>query len=964
MKVPPEIPADATLEDAVAEQETVRETVRSGARARQPSNRRTIGRYQILERLGKGGMGVVWAAHDPHLKRKVAVKLLRPDIEDAVHEERLLTEARAMARLSHPNVVHVYDAAADDGQLFVAMELVDGTNVARWLREGRRTWPEVLGVFLAAGRGLAAAHAADIVHRDFKPSNVLLSRDGRVLVTDFGLARATALEPDADRVRADIAAAGALGPTFHTVTGTLIGTPAFMAPEQFPGGTADARSDQFAFCVALYHSLYEVHPFGAAAATGAPSLLGELPSRPPDTDVPRPIFAILTRGMARDPDARYPDLHSLLDDLGGAMPAARRRVTLAGAAAAGAVALGVVLFGMRSDEPDPCRSADQPAAALWNPAARGQVEAAFRKAGAPDGAAAFARVDRALSERVARIRAMRRDACLASEVRHEESPALFDRRIQCLDRRAEEIASFTSVFAGAPERAVMDRAVEAAVSLAPVAACADREALLASVPPPDDPVVRARVAELDQTLARVDRLGEAGKFQEAASLAERALAEAEGLDYRPIRARAHLALGKARVLLSDGERAAAEVRVAIELAAAARDDALLADAWILLYDAVGHRLSRPDDARSFEPAVVAAVERTGNQRQRGALENVRGAIAMNRGDYAVAADHFGRAHAHLVAALGPDSIQVSDVLDNAGRALSSVARNDEARAALEESMAIRVALLGPDHPRVGHSERSIGMLLDTLGKPAEALPHFERSAAIYQKSLPPDHPQLANALSSLGVALDNLDRSDEALPRHLVAIAILEKKPKDHPIPLSYALGNLGVSYMNMERNQEAIRSHERALAAGREALGPDHPFLASTLCAMGTAARLTGDRTRARDLCRRALAMLERKLGRDHPECSGPLKSLAEIALDSGRPAEALELMARARGLEEKAGETEVSWYGETLFLHGRALVGVERTPEGLALMERGLELMKSHGSKKKDVAQARTRLAAAKRR
>jgi len=601
-------PVSSETERAIAEEDTERATVRDGGpplEAAAPGNH--IGRYLLREQLGRGGMGVVWAADDPHLKRRVAVKLLRPDTGTAAQEARLLTEARVMARLSHANVVHVYDASVHEGQLFIAMELVEGTTLARWLRAERRPWQEILRAFMSAGRGLAAAHDAGVIHRDFKASNVLLADDGRVMVTDFGLARAAAIaEPTPPASTGSADQAGQAGRSFQTVTGTLLGTPAYMAPEQFPGGTPDARSDQFAFCVALYEALYRVHPFADALETGAPSLLGHLPVRPPEAAVPRRIFAILTRGMAREPADRHPDLGALLGELDGVMPRSRRPLVLAALGAAGVVGLAAVLFASR-DEPDPCSRAAQPAAALWDGAARGKVAAAFRAAGMTGDA--FDRVDRAMRERADGIRAMRRQACVASEVRHQESALLFDRRMQCLDRRGEEIDAFLSVFAGSPGRPVMTRAIEAAVALPPVAACADREALLAAVPPPEDPALRAQVAAVQRTLDRVDTLHEAGKYEEAVILAGQAVAAAGRVDYRPIQARAHYTLARLHNILSDNEEAAREARVALELAAAARDDMITADAWILLYGAVGYDQSRPDEARATATSSDAATSR-------------------------------------------------------------------------------------------------------------------------------------------------------------------------------------------------------------------------------------------------------------------------------------------------------------------------------------------------------------------
>jgi serine/threonine-protein kinase len=282
-----------------------------------------IDRYVITGLLGKGGMALVFAAFDPQLTRNVALKLLRPD-NDERREDRLLREARAMAQLTHPNVLRVYDAGSSEGRVFIAMEYVEGTTLARWLRERTPSWQEIVWAFHAAGRGLAAAHAAGIAHRDFKPANVLLSRKGDVLVSDFGLARSftpetpTPVSPhDPTRISS---------PRI-TRTGLLVGTPAYMAPEQFDG-PGDARSDQFAFCAGLYEALYGVHPFADALGSGVASLIGTLDPNPPTgSPVPRRIFAAVCRGLSRAPSGRFARMEDLLLEIGAVPPDRPARVS-------------------------------------------------------------------------------------------------------------------------------------------------------------------------------------------------------------------------------------------------------------------------------------------------------------------------------------------------------------------------------------------------------------------------------------------------------------------------------------------------------------------------------------------------------------------------------------------------------------------------------------------------------------
>ncbi len=307
-----------------------------------------VGRYALLEQIGAGGMGVVFAAYDPDLDRKIAVKFLRPEVGGAEGTERLLREAQAMARLSHPNVATAYDVGTVDGQVFVAMEYVDGTTLREWLESpDERDWDEVWEVFRQAALGLQAAHDADIVHRDFKPSNVLIDRDGNAVVTDFGLARSAGAVPSED-----LDSATALDSPL-TLTGCIVGTPRYMPPEQHRGEVTDARGDQFSFCVALYQAVYGEHPFGGVDVMSlvAAVISGDLREPPAGSPVPARLRRVLVRGLASDPDARFPGMDALVDELVRLRSPPWRGWWFA----VGAGAVGLVAWGAsREAPPDPC----------------------------------------------------------------------------------------------------------------------------------------------------------------------------------------------------------------------------------------------------------------------------------------------------------------------------------------------------------------------------------------------------------------------------------------------------------------------------------------------------------------------------------------------------------------------------------------------------------------------------------
>ena len=382
-----------------------------------------VGRYQILDRVGRGGMGEVYAAYHPDLDRRIALKVVHESGTGAADRQaRLLREARAIARLSHPNVVAVYDAGTVTDRVYFAMEFVEGMTIDRWLAAAGRSWREILRVFIAAGRGLEAAHAAGLVHRDFKPQNVMIARDGSVRVMDFGLARLTAMES------ASSAPAVAPPPPYDdqpatalsTVTqaGTVVGTPAYMSPEQFRGDPADARSDQFSFCVALYEALYGVRPFrGENLLSLTMSVTeGELRSANDAAKhgVPVWIRRAITRGLRPDPADRFPSMQALIDRLEDDPAVRRRRRLGAGAVVAVVVATMLVAWQITSRRR---AAAEREIARHVDEATRAAAEA--RKAASEartlrqDAFAAFDRPDRRNGEllwRQVRARLPRADA--------------------------------------------------------------------------------------------------------------------------------------------------------------------------------------------------------------------------------------------------------------------------------------------------------------------------------------------------------------------------------------------------------------------------------------------------------------------------------------------------------------------------------------------------------------------------
>ncbi|HEY6476721.1 MAG TPA: serine/threonine-protein kinase, partial [Polyangia bacterium] len=482
----------------------------------------TIGRYVVLGMVGRGGMGEVYAAYDPELDRKVAVKLLRVKPGNGVSltegRQRTLREAQAIARLSHPNVVVVYDVGTFRDQVFIAMEFVDGNTATYWLAAQPRSWQEVLRVFRAAGRGLVAAHEKGLVHRDFKPDNVMVGRDGEVRVMDFGLARQVTEKP-ADQassskrvpvIIADHVAAAASDPmetvllngpptgpqtpaaesdtpasgVFEvrlTRTGAMMGTPAYMAPEQFLGTATDARTDQFSFCVALYEALYGERPFSGHTmfALTTAVVQGQVKEAPASSKVPLWVRKVLLRGLRPQAADRYPSMQELIEALGRNPNAARRRFVAAAAVALVPVGLTIGVHQSLANHRSTCSAGPTWLAGVWDLRAPAEAEStrqaeihtAFLHTGKSYASDVFATVNRVLNGYAQRWAKMYRETCEGSE-RGEQSAEVLDLRMTCLQERLGGLRALTDVFREANGE-VVENAVSAANNLGSLDRCAD-----------------------------------------------------------------------------------------------------------------------------------------------------------------------------------------------------------------------------------------------------------------------------------------------------------------------------------------------------------------------------------------------------------------------------------------------------------------------------------------------------------
>jgi tetratricopeptide (TPR) repeat protein/predicted Ser/Thr protein kinase len=865
----------------------------------------SIGRYVVLERIGSGGMGVVYAAFDPELDRKIALKLVADDgTAGSAAGNRLAREAQAMAKLDHENVVTVHDVGSWGEQVFIAMEYLDGGTLGQWMRAAPRPWREVLDTLRRAGAGLAAAHDAGIVHRDFKPDNVLLGRDGRVRVVDFGLARA--IGGDVDRTDGR-----ELGKSLDgldrqlTMTGARIGTPAYMSPEQHRGEPADAASDQFSFCVTAFEAFYGQAPFaGVTLAELASNVIDGVLREPPRREVPSWIFAQLVRGLQRDPARRHPSMRALLEALSIDRDARRRaRVRTAGIVV-GVVALVGGAYAQSTIAARPCREGEAKLEAVWNPTVREAGRAAFGNAGSPGADSTWTDTALTLDAYGAAWVEMYGQACRATHVDGDQSPALLDRRMLCLERRRVQLGAAAELFAEA-DAAVVERASKVTGRLGPIAECADVDALLAELPPPD-PAIAERVAGAVATLEEVGTLRAVGRFARARELVEGLQEEVDALGHPPLRTEFLYLRSAAASDVGEIELAQQLAYETVEAAATSHHLRLAADAWISLAILTG--VSRQDFAL-VEPilhAARAAVIQAGNDDLRRArLLATWGTILLLREDYAAAEAKLAEGYA-LFAARGAGDLDALETRQRLALVYHGQARYDEAQAILEEVLVTLERRRGPDHPSVGEVVGNLARLHKARGDTAAALPLYERALGILEKALGAKHPSVATAHNSLSNTLRTLGRYDEA-EAHLDAAAAIEAL--QYGPNSEAAASNLHArALLSLARGRaaEALAPVERAIALWDATLGPEHPRVAYGLTTQGRILVALHRADEAIAPLERALALRAAKDAAPPTEVAATHVELAHALWDSGRDRSRARTEAEAaRALLREAGRS-----------------------------------------------------------
>ncbi|MEM7156219.1 MAG: tetratricopeptide repeat protein [Myxococcota bacterium] len=870
----------------------------------------TLGRYQIGERLGYGSMGSVFAAHDPMLDRQVALKVLHSDPTGTRGVARMQREARAQARLSHPNVVTINDVGRSGNLVYIAMELVEGQTLRSWLGERTRDWPRVLEVMIQAGQGLVAAHEAGLVHRDFKPDNVMLASDGRVLLADFGIAWSAEESRGTETPSSETPAPGeeerGVLAARLTRTGALMGTPRYMAPEQFEGLEPDPRADQWAFCVVMWELLFGQHPVpGETVAEFALSVTsGELREPPAGHRVPLSIVRAIRQGLAADARQR----HRSMDDLLAQLSRASRRRRPTGIAVAGigvtlaALVGAVVVWPADDSDVAPCEAEAQ-MAEVWNETRAEAVGRAFDATSVALGPATKVRVLEGLGGYAQRWK----DASFRVCADRGSSPIhpTADERSSCLGGRLVSLDHLVGLLERADD-AMVPHAMEAVFELDAVEPCLDQVTEQAHAGS-HRLALRRRAELIKAGIGDLWALRAVGRFDEALASVKRAEKDSVAIDHLPTQARIALARGSIEVMAATGDGGQSALLRAYELATgegmdyvAARAapklarvhagliDRVQAQQWVRHAEAAVQRLSGhgleqelsytkamlcgatgepPDDVpghgrsrceQLHARAIEHAIEVFGPKSVKVASAHLlTGRFELVRTRYDRALEHLETARRIYTEALGAEHPRVAECLSVILSVQRALGDFDAARRTAEAVIPTLEAAYGTGHPMVLTAVTSEAIRLAAAGEPEQSLPLFDRALEGFVAVFGDNHPRVSVCLGNRSVALGMMGRHEDAVADLRRALVIAESTYEPMDTNLAVLEDNLGYALVQAGKPSEAVPLHEQA-AVIWEARAPGLPSQATSHTDHARALLLDGRSAQAGPLLERAIAIFD----------------------------------------------------------------------------------------------------------
>ncbi|MEX1361658.1 MAG: serine/threonine-protein kinase [Nannocystaceae bacterium] len=867
-----------------------------------------IGRYRIIERLGRGSMGVVYRAFDPTLERDVAVKLVStgaPGTQARRDRDRLRIEARTLARVSHPNVVSVLDVGEHAGEVFFAMELVHGPTLRQWLHRRDRPWRDVFEVLLAVGRGLAAVHEVGLVHRDVKPSNVMMGDDGRPQLMDFGLASSTTEEQSTRGSSPSSAAGSARAGSPSRPQGTLL----YMAPEQHQGRVLDPRADQFSLCVTMHEALLGIHPYEGGSPLGIAASIMEGRLRPLTATgrAPMRILATLRRGLATAPTDRYPDVPSLLQALERSARRPRVWALAAGLGSVAALSAALAVGPGPQRPPSDCAVLESSVASVWGRSTRAQVRERFAAAGESFAEESWPRVDQAMTEYQRAWTEHREAACSPSS-----APPLPEGGLECLERQRRSFASLAEQLTHADPTTVR-AAVTAVGHLPAVSDCTHPGRLQRRAILPINLAQRAKVQQLEGELAEVLSMvllqRHDAVLTAVAELEPRArqLQQTRLLsDLLHMRGMAQQSVGR----LDAAKAAASEAYFLSE----SEDDARgAATAALLLANVVGYHGRQTDEGLVWLRRADVAMQRMPEQDPAMAAmqHRITGNLAIVEGDRELALQQHRRAAELALAHWGRESLRPLVHREAYANALFHAGRRAEATEILRGVLADRERGLGPRSHRLASTLNNLAAMLATGGELDEAAGLLGRVVSLTEHGLPAEQMAAIDALRSLSFIRVEQDRLDEALELAQRRLELQQRLTPGIHAQLADAIASVGVVHSFRGEEEMAAQDFRRQLDMLRALDLEGDERYAMALFNWRQTALAVRPAGKVAERLEHEVGWLTRELGPDHPSTIRAEIDLAtaQVAVDPAAGLERLEaierrpfdaLMVRAAVLQE----------------------------------------------------------------
>ncbi|HEX8794322.1 MAG TPA: serine/threonine-protein kinase [Polyangiaceae bacterium] len=881
-----------------------------------------VGRYVVVQPIGEGAMGAVMLAYDTKLARSVALKLLRVEADSEEARVRMTREAQAMAQLSHPNVAAVYDVGTHEGNVYLTMEYLDGETMKSWLREPR-SWREVLSVMLQAGRGLEAAHARGIVHRDFKPANVLITKEGRVCVLDFGIARSEraprdGVPPAASPSPPSAGSAPSALAEDLTEEGAIVGTPGYFAPETAFDRIADARSDEFSFCVTFWRALYGTPPYPSKTVheyvTALPGGPGPRPKTP---RVPAWLHTVVRKGLDPEPERRFRSMGEVLRALDD-NPSRRRLSRAAVVAAIGIAALAAVAVGEhRRAVRSACDAEGAAIGSSWGAVRRAALQDAIAGAGDPNAADRAERTGRALDAFVDEWRGEQRSSCLATRAEGTQTRATYEVRTACLLGARQQFEAVIDLLASR-DASILRRETEMAKSLPPPALCKGPDAATAFVPLPADPQARAKAQDARRLLERARALQASGPSADGLKAAEGAVALAreagDGADEASALLVASLVHAR-RFEDAPSLQTASDALFAAERAGVDHVAGLSAVQRAFL---LAERFKQVDAARAWLDLARAKLERhTGDEALELEILKVQNTVSAAAGDSKGALEG-DRRYVDLVARrYGRTNLRTCKAVGNVGQKLFNVGDYEGAADAFRDTLSCTENEVGPGDESLALGYNAYAATLDVLGRLDDAIAAYRRALDLRRAVGPSDGLQVV-ILSNLSETENRAGHAADAEQDARRALPLAEASTGYAHAVVPRALFALGAARLAQGHPEEAVDACSRAIVSGA---GDDTAAAKSddydSLRCLGEAELALGKTTLARGHLERAVAVTKSSYVDDLPRARFALAR----ALATGTPAD----RSRARDLARSARDELSAAVGKQPWLQP-TLQAVER--------------------------------------